>query len=201
MPNTPNSVSRIVLEKAEHLYEKLKWEAERLKVGWNVFDSINFVFTAHHLYKDWIDKDNCGQKIVLPKKALVRTTSQEKRDLIMKARIGGKLERARKVMQIIFDLSNGTKHWQLEHQSSLQAQIVKKVHKPVIADWNAYFNEGKMIYVDFDKYRISMSGLVNQVLGYFAWIFEPVDSSLNVNLEDSFPFDLLDRLEAWRILK
>lgn len=195
MPKAANSSSRIVLEKSEHLYEKLKWEAERLKKDWNVFDSINFVFTAHHLYKDWIDND--AEKTDPPQE----TFPQRKRKLIQQADTGEELERARKVMQVIFDLSNGTKHWKITHQSSLKDQLVEKVHKPVIADWDAYFNQGKMIYVDFDKYRLSMSGLVNQVLGYFVWIFEPVDLSSHVALKDSFPLVLFERLESFRIIK
>lgn len=41
--------TRLLLENARDLFEKLKWERGRLEEGWSVYDSFNFVVTASSL--------------------------------------------------------------------------------------------------------------------------------------------------------
>jgi len=48
-----------------------------------------------------------------------------------------------------------------------------------------------MVYVDFGDYSLSMMELVDQVLGYFKWIFEDGDIA--------FPLELQNQLEQYKI--
>lgn len=162
--------TRFSLETCQDMYEKLKWEAQRLENGWSVYDSFNFVVTAHHLYHDWIE--NCGSSETIGKKLSLP-------------------ESAKMVMQTIIDLSNGNKHWQMTNESSLKRQVVTKVYEPVIWDWHAFYVTGPMVYVDCGDYRFSMGALMDQVLGYFKWIFEDGDID--------FPLELQSQLEKCRI--
>src|SRR3989338_9524492 len=98
--------TRFSLETCQDMYEKLKWEAQRLENGWSVYDSFNFVVTAHHLYHDWIE--NCGSSETIEKKLSLP-------------------ESAKMVMQTIIDLSNGNKHWQMTNENSLKRQVVTRV--------------------------------------------------------------------------
>lgn len=95
------------------MYEKLKWEAQRLEDGWSVYDSFNFVVTAHHLYHDWIK--NCGSPEEKAKKCSLP-------------------EPAKMILQSIVDLSNGNKHWKLTNKETLERQVVTKVYEPIRGD-------------------------------------------------------------------
>lgn len=164
--------TRLALHTCEELVEKLKWDATRLEDGWRAYDSFNFVITAHHLFVDWID--SCGSpaakenKAKLPKAALL-------------------------VFQAIADLANGSKHWQMTRAGSLKNQIVTGVSEPVIGDWYSYFIAGPVVYVDFDRYSLSMVAIVGQVLGWFQWIFE--------DAADDMAQQLCEQLEYWKTKK
>lgn len=163
--------TRFGLETCQDMYEKLKWEAQRLEVGWSVYDTFNFVVTAHHLYVDWI-------------KACGGPEAQEKKRSLP--------EPAKMVLQAIVDLANGNKHWKLEDEGSLKRQVVTKAHEPIIGDAYAYFiARGPMVYVEFGDYILSMRVLIDQVLGYFKWILEDGDIA--------FPLELENQLEQRRI--
>lgn len=162
--------TRFGLETCQDMYEKLKWEAHRLEDGWSVYDSFNFVVTAHHLYHDWIK--NCGSPEAKAKKCSLP-------------------EPAKIVLQSIVDLSNGNKHWKLTNEKTLERQVVTKVYEPIRGDWYAYFVAGPMVYVELGDYILSMTELVYQVISYFKWIFEDGDIA--------FPLELLNRLELRRI--
>jgi hypothetical protein len=170
MPKSSNPPTRFGLETCQDMYKKLKWEAQRLEDGWSVYDTFNFVVTAHHLYADWIDQ--CGSAAV-----------QEKtRSLPAPAKM---------VLQSIADLANGNKHWKIEHKNTVKRQVVTKVYERLRGDWYAYFVAGPMVYVEFDGYILSMMTLMHQVLGYFKWIFEDGDIA--------FPLELQNQLEQRRI--
>lgn len=164
--------TRFSLETCEDMHEKLKWEAQRLENGWSVYDSFNFVVTAHHLYHDWIEC--CGSAGVKNKKLLLPA-------------------HAKMVMQSIVDLSNGNKHWQMTQKGSLERQVITQVHERGINDMFAYLLAGPMVYIEFDDYKLSMAELVHQVLGYFKWMFESGSGD--------FPLGLLEHLEYCRIVE
>jgi hypothetical protein len=170
MTNSSRPLTRFGLETCQDMYEKLKWEAHRLEDGWGVYDTFNFVVTAHHLYVDWID--NCGDPEVKAKKLSLP-------------------ESAKMVLQSIINLANGNKHWILTNKRSLERQVITKVYEPIVGDWYAYFIAGPMVYVDFGDYSLSMMELVDQVLGYFKWIFEDGDIA--------FPLELQNQLEQYKI--
>lgn len=170
MTKSSKPPTRFGLETCLDMYEKLKWEAQRLEDGWSVYDTFNFVVTAHHLYVDWID--SCGSPEAKAKKLSLP-------------------EPAKIVLQSIIDLANGSKHWKLTRVKSLERQVVTKVYEPVRGDWYAYLVAGPMVYVDFGDYRLSMMELMHQVLGYFQWILEDGDIA--------FPLELQSQLELRRI--
>lgn len=169
MTQTPKPPTRFGLETCQDMYEKLKWEAQRLEEGWSVYGTFNFVVTAHHLYVDWIK--SCGSQDAKAKKASIPAP-------------------AKLVLQSIVDLSNGNKHWKMEKENSIKKQVITKVDEPIIGDWYSYLVVGPMAYVDFDNYSLSMMELTYQVLGYFKWIFEDGDIA--------FPRELLNHLETCR---
>lgn len=164
--------TRFGLETYNDFYEKLKWESKRLEDGWGIYDTFNFIVTAHHLYVDWIDR--CGNSTVKVRKSRFPVS-------------------AKLVMQCVADLANGNKHWQMNRPNSVERQVVKNVDKPMIGDYYSYFIAGPMIYVDFDNYSLSMSELMDLLLGYFKWIFEDEDIS--------FPLELENQLDSRKLSK
>jgi hypothetical protein len=162
--------TRFGLETCLDMYQKLKWEARRLENGWSVYDTFNFVVTAHHLYIDWID--SCGSPEAKAKKLALP-------------------EPAKTVLQSIIDLANGNKHWQMTNEKSIERQVITKAHEPVRGDWYAYFVAGSMVYAEFGDYILSMRVLKDLLLGYFKWIFEDGDTV--------FPQELQNQLELCRI--
>jgi hypothetical protein len=169
MMKSNKPATRFGLETCQDMYEKLKWEAQRLENGWGVYDTFNFVVTAHHLYVDWIR--NCGSPEI-------------------KEKMNSLPESAKMVMQSITDLANGNKHWQMTNPRSLERQVITNVDEPIIGDYYAYYVAGPMVYVDLDEYSFSMMELMDQVLGLFKWIFEDGDIA--------FPMELQNQLEMRR---
>ena len=170
MTNPDKPPTRFGLETCEDMYEKLKWEAARLEEGWSTYDTFNFVVTANHLYVDWLRV--CG-----------RLDQTAKRDLLPAP--------AALVMQAIVDLSNGSKHWHMTHEKSLERQVTTKVHERIRGNWDAYLKSGPMIFVEFSDYILSMRALRDLVLGYFEWIL--------AEGSNPFPAELSQQLEQCRI--
>ena len=163
MTNSNKPPTRFGLESCQDMHEKLKWEADKLEKSWGVYDTFNFVVTAHHLYVDWID--SCGSPELIAKKSSLP-------------------DPAKKVMQAIADLVNGNKHYKLTEGRSLKRQVVTKVYKPIIGDYYAYFVAGPMVYVDFGDFNLSMMELMHQVLGYFEWLFKDGDITFPLALQN-----------------
>jgi len=146
MTSLPNP--RLPLDTVEQMFEKLKWEEARLKESWSVYDSFNFLVTAHHLWCDWLG--HAG------------STEQQ-------ARASGLPDDAKVVFQAVVDVSNGTKHWLMERPGSKKRQVVAEVTEPMCAGWDSYFF-GDMVHFEFGEYFVSMSEISALVLGYFEWI-------------------------------
>jgi hypothetical protein len=153
--------TRIGLETCQDLYDKLRFEAQRLETGWNIYDTFNFVVTAHHLYVDWIPKR--GTEKTKAKKQALPTP-------------------AKKVLQSIIDLSNGSKHWQVDRATTLERQVITAKPTVGINDWHAYMLAGPMLYVEMGEYKLSMRELRDLVLGYFEWMLDEDDGELPAKL-------------------
>ena len=139
---------RLPLDTMEQMFEKLKWEEARLVESWSVYDSFNFLVTAHHLWFDWLA--NAG--------------SEEQQ-----ARAAGLPEDAKTVFQAVVDVSNGTKHWLMDRPGSKKRQVVAEVTEPICAGYDSYFF-GDMIHFKFGEPFVSMSELSALVMHYMEWI-------------------------------
>lgn len=146
MPTLPNP--RLPLDTAEQMFDKLKWEEARLVESWSVYDSFNFVVTAHHLWFDWL--------------ANVGTPEQRDRAHALPAD-------AKMVFQAAADVSNGTKHWRMDRPGSKKRQVVSEVTEPICAGYDSYFF-GDMVHFEFGEYFMSMGELSALIMAYLEWI-------------------------------
>ena len=154
---------------SKELYEKLKAEGVRLEGQWQAYDAFNFVVTAWHLYQDWIPGDRTNRPASAAKKM-----DQKKlpREMVL-------------VLHVLRDLANGSKHLQLNRESS-ESRVVTATHSGAIADWWAYFFQERILGVTADgTYYFSIRKIRNIVLSYFDWVFDESKPA------DSFPGDLL----------
>jgi len=163
--------TRLALNTAEDMFDKLKWEEARLDESWDVYDSFNFIVTAHHLYVDWLKPDSANSSQIARKEALP--------------------EEARNVFRALIDVSNGSKHWKMTNKRSLDAQVIVRVQEPIIGCYYSYFANKPMAYFEFKGYDLSMAELSAFVMKYFEWI-------LNGEGQE-FPAELTVNLEALRI--
>jgi len=145
-----NAPTRLALDTAEDMFEKLKWDEQQLVESWGVYPTFNFIVTAHHLYFDWIIKG--------------RGAKPEQTERARRLPPNGKL-----LFQAITEVSNGTKHWKLTRKDVLEHQVVTDVSKPEVSDYDSYFF-GEMIYLSYNGYRLSMSAASALIMRYFEWI-------------------------------
>lgn len=160
-----NPATRLALDTAYEMFEKLKWEEARLVESWGVYDSFNFIVTAHHLYVDWIKPPSATPAQIARKAALPSG--------------------AKEVFHAVRDVSNGSKHWKMTHKRSLQEQVITKVERPVMGCWYAVVENKPMAYFDFSGYSLSMAELSAFVMQYFEWILNgdgPFSAELENNL-------------------
>lgn len=155
---------RIPIHTCEGLFEKLKWEYQRLQGEWNEYNSFNFIVTAYHLYCDWIDKAGSQAQ---------------------KRRKNGLPADARKLFFVLRDITNASKHWTLDRPNQ-EKRVVDDVSDPKIADWDAYFNTGPVLYVSVNQANLSMPEVARLAVETLQWLLE---DTTNV-----FPEPLLARL-------
>jgi hypothetical protein len=155
---------RIPLHSCAALLDKLKWDYAQFEDGWTEYRTFNFVITAYHLYVDWIK--SAGSR------------SQKLRKGIISAHPQGKL-----LFNTLRDITNATKHWKLDAENKGR-QIVSEVTSPQIADWNAYFNSGPVVYVTVGTARPSMSELADMTVKCLNWIVNGTNSSIPADIED-----------------
>lgn len=137
------------------LYEKLKFEGERLGKEWHSYDAFNFVVTAWHLYNDWLPADRTGRPIFASAKINKRKLPQE---MIL-------------VLDVLRDLSNGSKHLNLDLKGS-KTRVVSKTHTGEIGNaWAYYFQERIPGVTTENYYYFSIRKLRDISLAYFAWVF------------------------------
>lgn len=158
--------TRLALDTAEDMFDKLKWEEARLDESWDVYDSFNFIVTAHHLYVDWLRPDSATASQIARKDALP--------------------EEAKDVFRAVIDVSNGSKHWKMTNKRSLDAQVIVSMDRPVIGCYYAYFANKPMAYFRFKGYELSMAELSGFVMSYCDWILngegQPFPAELTSNL-------------------
>ena len=145
---------RLCIDSCEALFGKLKWDYEQLTKDWSSYCTFNFALTAYHLYQDWIKRagteDQKARKAALP-------------------------EQGRLLFDVWRDVTNATKHWELDARSQSQ-QVVNSVSDPQIADWYAYFITGPVIYIQAGDARPSLTQLADVTIWCFKWIIEGEDS-------------------------
>jgi hypothetical protein len=158
------------IESSLDMYEKLKFESSRLQQGWHPYDAFNFLVTAHHLFQDWPQSDDS--------RALSRTKRQKKQ-LPVEMKL---------VLDVVRDLVNGSKHFNLD-PSSVEKRRIDEVHTGEEVDsYEYYFHEGlPAVTVEVDWY-FSIRVLNNLIMAYFEWTFND-----SVPVKD-FPSDLIEAI-------
>jgi hypothetical protein len=159
------------------MFEKLKHESSRLQKGWHPYDAFNFLVTAWHLFHDWPISDDS--------RALCRMKRHRKR----------LPHEMNFTLNIVRDLANGSKHFQLD-PTSAENRLVEEVHTGDEVGWYEYYFHEDLpaVTVEGDWY-FSIRVLHNLIMRYFEWVF---DDSTPVK---DFPSDLLDAILYCNIAK
>ncbi|MDP1889201.1 hypothetical protein [Polaromonas sp.] len=138
------------------LYEKLKFEGARLRTEWHPYDAFNFVLTAWHLYQDWLPVDRLNRPSHASAKLNKRKLPEE---MVL-------------VLDVLRDLSNGSKHLTLD-PGSAGKRVVSSTHSGEISSYWAYFFQERIVGVTTaNYYYFSIRKLSDIVLAYFAWVFD-----------------------------
>ena len=159
------------------MYDKLKHESDRLENGWHPYDTFNFLVTAWHLFEDWPKSDNS--------RALSRTKRHRKKIS----------ESMNLVMDVVRDLVNGSKHFNLDPRSANKRRV-GEVHTGLEANWYSYFFHENIPGVTVDgQWYFSVRVLRNLVDRYFEWVFDDI-----YTVKD-FPQDLEEAIQYCNISK
>jgi hypothetical protein len=112
------------------LYEKLKFEGQRLEGTWHAYDAFNFLVTARHLSEDWIPRDRANRPALATQKI-------ERNKLPTEVWF---------FLEVIRDLSNGSKHLILRPKDA-EKRVVAETHGGEISDFWAWFFQESMLGV------------------------------------------------------
>jgi hypothetical protein len=156
------------------MYSKLLNESARLQTNWeNAFDAFNFFVTAWHLYHDWV---KCEHKGSLSR--IKRHRTQIPKEMIF-------------VLNIVKDLTNGSKHFSLSNEASTK-RVINKVHDGKEYGFYEFFFRENIPGVDAKSDQLqgyfSIRVLHNIVMKYFDWVF---DDGVKV---DDFPLEIVDAI-------
>lgn len=144
-------VPRLPIDSCEALFEKLKWERQQLEGDWtSPYTTFNFVVTAYHLYKDWIKQAATAEQ---------------------KLRWQNLPEKGKLLFDVWRDITNATKHWELNKQSK-EHQVVDKITGPLIGDWDSFLFTGPVYYVRVGNALPSLPELSAVTIRCFEWILE-----------------------------
>lgn len=158
------------IESSADMFDKLKYESSRLKQGWHPYDAFNFLVTAWHLFEDWTKSDDS--------RSLCRMKRQRRR-------LPSEMEF---VLDIVRDLVNGGKHFQLTPDSA-QKRRVGEVHTGEEVGFYEYLFHESLPAVTVDgRWYFSIRVLHNIVLKYFDWVFDD-----SISIED-FPNEILEAI-------
>jgi len=142
---------RLSINTVEELFDKLKWDERRLLQSWGVYESWDFVLTAHHLYKDWIG-GRTSQATTLQKERWIQI---EKKDCLAR------------FFEAIGNVADGNKHFDLDW--SKKKQIVDQVTDPEVSDYDSYLF-GEMPHIKYNGHHVSMYAGSAVVMCCFQWI-------------------------------
>ena len=138
------------------LFEKLKFEGVRLGTEWHPYDAFNFVLTAWHLYHDWLPADRVNR----PRHARAKLNKGKLPDEMVL------------VLDVLRDLSNGSKHLNLD-PGNASKRVISATHSGKISNaWAYYFQERIVGVTTADYYYFSIRKLRDITLAYFAWVFD-----------------------------
>lgn len=158
------------IDSSEAMFEKLKHESSRLQQGWHPYDAFNFLVTAWHLFEDWTKSDD--------PRALCRMKRQ-------RPRLPPPMNL---VLDVVRDLVNGSKHFQLTPEAAMKCRV-GEVHTGDEVGWYEYFFHEDLPAVTVeDNWYFSIRVLHNLMMRYFEWTF---DDSMPVK---EFPRDLLEAI-------
>lgn len=175
---TGNQGPTIGLSTSLDLYQKLQFESERLITNhWHSYDAFNFIITAWHLYDDWLQKGNS------------KTLSVQKR---RKEKCTPKSMHL--VLQLVNDLANGSKHFQL-NQPAARNRKINETHEGNESSFYSWFNRERGIpgLTADDGSYFSLRQLNLILMRYFEWVF---DDSVGI---DTFPKDIEYAIEYCNI--
>ncbi|WOP16857.1 hypothetical protein [Ottowia sp. SB7-C50] len=165
------------LENSLDVYNKLTFEAQRLRASWHPYDATNFLITAWHLVNpnDW------------PKSDPDFSVSRGKRDI---AQLPIEMQR---VLCVARDIANGSKHFQLKENSAKLRQV-ETVHSGHEVGWYQFFFMDRMPGVTVDEFwYFSVRALCNILMKYFEWVF---DDELT---PESFPEEIIRAIKYCHI--
>lgn len=158
------------IDSSAAMFEKLKHESSRLKQGWHPYDAFNFLVTAWHLFDDWTKSDD--------PRALCRMKRQRRR-------IPSPMNF---VLDVVRDLVNGSKHFQLTPDAAAKRRVDEVHTGEEVGFYEYLFHENLPAVTVEDHWYFSIRILNNIMVRYFEWVFD--DSTA---VED-FPSDLLEAI-------
>jgi hypothetical protein len=164
------------------MYAKLRHESIRLQADWrNSFDTFNFLVTAWHLYHDW---PKCEPKGSLTR--LKRHRSQIPEEMVF-------------VLDIVKDITNGSKHFYLTKEASTK-RVVNEIHNGEEYGFYEFFFRESIPGLDANSGKLkgyfSIRVLHNILMRYFDWVFDeevPVSSFPKQIVEAINYCDLVNR--------
>ena len=152
------------------MFEKLKFESQRLKQDWHPYNIFNFLVTAWHLFQDWPKSDKHND---------LNRLKRDRKNLPQEMNL---------VIDVIRDLVNGSKHFLL-NQRSAEKRRVEETHTGDKVGFYEYFFHEDLPGVTVDKcWYFSIRLLNNFVNRYFEWVF---DDSIPVK---QFPDELTEAI-------
>jgi len=179
LKETQDAMSKIIdgregpvfgIKSSADMFEKLKYESSRLQQGWHPYDAFNFLVTAWHLFEDWPKSDE--------PRALCRMKRQRSR---LPSSMCFTLD-------VLRDLVNGSKHFQL-NPDSVKKRRVTEVHTgKEVGLYELLFHEDLPAVTVDPNWYFSIRVLHNLTLRYFEWVFD------DLTPVKEFPPDLLEAI-------
>ena len=160
--------TRLGFESCEDMLAKLEREGARLLASHEADDVMNFCMTGHHLLQDWVHWS--GSDAMRKRRSMITGD-------------------AKAIVQILYDVSNSSKHFCLTSEKSIKARVLDKSYAEPIDDWWKYFF-APIFNFETRNFGLTHQQFVSQILGYLSWVVQGPG--------DSIPQHLLDELERLR---
>lgn len=164
------------IESSIGMHQKLKYESSRLKDGWHPYDAFNFLVTAWHLFEDWTKSDYPAAQCRMKRQRRRLPTTMNL------------------VLDVVRDLVNGSKHFELNSNATGKRRIGAVHSGEEVGFYEYLFHENLPAVTVDNNWYFSIRVLHNILMRYFEWVFD------DAVLHDQFPIDLVDALEYCNIL-